>query len=328
MSNQERNMQQTVETTFDRETRAEDVVAGFDLSGKLAVVTGGSVGLGKETARALAKAGADVFLGARSAQSLAAARQELLAGGARGVHVHTLDLMDPHSVDAFAGAVLTLQRPVDILVNNAGIMACPLSRSALGIESQLATNYVGHALLSSLLAPALVKAGRARVVSLSSTGHHFSGVDFDDLNFERRPYHKWIAYGQSKTADSLLAVKLARALGSKGVTALAVHPGMILTDLGRFLTPEELKLDGSTLGKDAKLPPMKTVETGAATSVWAVTATALEGRGPLYLEDCRVAPVVDGPNYGYGVLRYALDEEAAVRLWSAAERLLDRRLPL
>jgi NAD(P)-dependent dehydrogenase (short-subunit alcohol dehydrogenase family) len=321
-------MQVPVETSFNAASTAADVARGIDLRGKLVVVTGGSAGLGKETARVLALAGADVFLGARSAEALERSAEDLGASGTR-LYRHVLDLMDPGSVAAFARAVLDLGRPVDILVNNAGIMANPLSRSALGVESQLATNYLGHAQLSSLLAPALIRSGRARVVCLSSVGHHFSPVLLDDLGFERRPYDKWLAYGQSKTADVLLAVKLAASLGGRGVTALAVHPGMIPTDLGRFLTAEDIaKMSAQVGAPGAGLPDFKTVETGAATSVWAATAAALDGKGPLYLEDCHVASVVDQPNRAFGVLRYALDADTAERLWASAERLLDRRLLL
>lgn len=322
-------MQEAVETRFNRDSTADEVVAGVDLSGKLAVVTGGSVGLGRETARALASAGADVFLGARTPESLDAASIALRAAGAGRVYSHVLNLMDPTSVEDFAKGVLALARPVDILINNAGIMACPPAHNALGVESQLATNYVGHAQLTSLLAAALAAAGRARLVSLSSTGHHFSPVVIDDLNFERRAYDKWTAYGQSKTADVLLAVKVAAHLGSRGVTALAVHPGMIPTDLGRFVAMDDMEENQARIGAHAaNMPAFKTIEAGAATSVWAATAPALEGRGPLYLEDCRVAPLIDEPNYGFGVLAYALDREMADQLWTAAELMLDRKLTL
>lgn len=325
-------MQKPIDTQFDWRSTALEVASAANLVGKLAVITGGSTGLGKETARALASAGADLFLGARGRASLEAAKDDLAKIGPQ-VHTHVLDLMDPASVEAFAQAVLSLGRPIDILVNNAGIMACPLSRNAFGVESQLATNFLGHALLTSLLAPALVKAGRSRLVSLSSSGHHRASVDLEDLNFEARSYDRWEAYGQSKTADALLAVKVARELGGRGVTALAVHPGAIMTDLMRFLTDEERAMVNSATPDMSPKACYKTVQTGAATSIWAATAPELDGKGPLYLEDCGVAPVIDQPDWSKGVfrsgvMRFALDPELADRLWAAGERLLDRKLPL
>jgi NAD(P)-dependent dehydrogenase (short-subunit alcohol dehydrogenase family) len=319
-----------MDTMFDRDSTAESVAAGIDLTGKLAVVTGASAGIGRETARVLAKAGADVFITGRDAAALADAKAAFLAAGASAVHAHTVDLMDPDSVARCAQAILALDRAVDILINNAGIMAAPLARSALGVESHLATNYLGHAQLVSLLAPALKAAGKARLISLTSTGHHWSPVIFDDLNFERRPYGKFQAYGQSKTADCLLAVKASAHLLSHGVTALAVHPGLIVsTHLGRYLTPEDLHWLQTHQGGDMNASiHFKSIESGAATSVWAATAKALEGAGPLYLEDCHVAPIIDEPNYFNGVMRGALDPADADRLWAEAERMLGMPLPL
>ncbi len=320
-------MQTPVETRFNRDTQATEVVEGINLAGKFAVVTGGSTGLGKETARVLTVAGADVFIGARDVAKLENARRELLAEAASSVYSEPLDLAEPDSVEQFANAVLDLDRPIDMLVNNAGIMACPLARSSLGIESHLAINYVGHALLVSLLAPSLVRAGKSRLVSLSSTGHHLSPVVFEDVNFDSREYEPWAAYGQSKTADVLLAVKAAKHLKDKGVTATAVHPGMIVTELLRFMSEEEQAAAVKYAGTQG-LPEFKTVESGAATSVWAATAPALEGHGPVYLEDCQVAPLIDQPNSAYGVLPYALDTEFADQLWVEAEKMLGRPLPL
>jgi NAD(P)-dependent dehydrogenase (short-subunit alcohol dehydrogenase family) len=323
-------MQETVDTRFDRDSTAEAVAAGIDLAGKLAVVTGASAGIGRETARVLAKAGADVFITGRDRAALGDAKAALSDAGGGSVHAETIDLMDPDSVARCADAILALGRPVDILINNAGIMAAPLARSALGIESHLATNYLGHAQLVSLLAPALKAAGKARLISLSSTGHHWSPVIFDDLNFERRPYGKFQAYGQSKTGDCLLAVKASAHLLSQGVTVLTVHPGLIVsTNLGRYLTPEDLHwLQTNQGGASNASIHFKSIESGAATSVWAATAEALEGAGPLYLEDCHVAPIVDEPNYFNGVMRAALDPADADRLWAEAERMLGMKLPL
>lgn len=320
-------MQSSVSSKYDRDTTAEDVVSGVNLRGRLAVITGGSTGLGKETARVLAGAGADVFIGARSESKLEQARVDLIEAGARNVIVFPLDLMESDSVSRFAECVLKLGRPIDLLINNAGIMAGPLVRNSLGIEAQFATNYVGHALLTSLLAPALTRAKNARLISLSSVGHHITPVVMEDLNYQARHYEPFDAYGQSKTANVLLAVKVAKHLSIKGVTALAVHPGMIHTELARDVSRETMKQAQIALSV-VDLPDYKTVEAGAATTVWAATATDLAGKGPLYLEDCQVAPLVQQSNSVYGVLPYALDADVADQLWARAEEMLGRSLPL
>ena len=321
-------MVQSSGNSWSKDSTAQDITKNVDLTGKLAVVTGGSEGIGKETARALGAVGATLFIGARTPENLTAAQRELETQGIN-VSVCRLDLMDPASVEEFAQAVRAENPVVDILVNNAGIMACPLTRNSLGIESQLATNFVGHALLVSQLAPALVAAGDARVVSLTSVAHHLSPVVFDDLNYQSREYEKFSAYGQSKTACVLLAVKVATELGSKGVTAHAVHPGFIMTDLGRFLSEEDVQMMTSQMEETGiGTVDYKSVEAGAATSVWAATASELKGSEALYLEDCSIADRIATPNTFYGVMDYALDRESANRIWEAAEYLLGRNLPL
>lgn len=324
-------MQQPIESPYSASTTADEVIGSTNLKGKLAVITGGSTGIGKETARVLANAGADIFIGARSLDKLDAAKAELTSESGSQIYTAELDLLEPASVDAFADAVLALDRPIDILINNAGIMASPLERNSLGIESQLATNYVGHAILTSRLAPAMLRAGESRLVSLSSSGHQASGVIMDDVNWEHIKYNKWAAYGQSKTGNSLLAFKVAKELGDKGVTALAVHPGYIQTELGRYMPEGEWAM---SMGAAAKMagrtdgPSVKTVHQGAATSVWAATAAELNGKGPLYLENCQVAEIIDKPNMLDGVVRHAIDEDMADKLWQKAEELLGKSLPL
>lgn len=323
--------QLAVASKYSRDTSAEEIAAAVDLRGKLAVITGGSVGLGRETARVLARSGAEIFISARRAEVLKETAQALEENGAK-VHYHAVDHMSVDSVDALADAVLALGRPVDMLIANAGIMACPLARTPDGVESQLMTNVVAHAVLLSRLAPALVESDDARFVSLSSTGHHLSAILFDDLNFERHPYDKWQAYGQSKTGSALLAVKASKELGSRGVTAFAVHPGMIQTELGRFLDEADMiKTTEDSVGKNgakAFLALFKDVPRGAATTVWAATDPALKGKGPLYLEDAKVASRIEAPNRTEGVLDYARDPEAADRLWTAIEDIVGRKLPL
>jgi len=290
-------------------------------------VTGATSGIGKATAVALAAAGAEVVIGGRNAEARDRARLEILSASTdNAVHAYALDLMSLESIDQFADEVIGLDRPIDILINNAGITG-QLVRNERQIESQLMTNFIGHAVLSSRLAGVLVRAGNARVVSLSSFGHHYSPIVFEDLNFERRRYSAWDGYGQSKTACVLLAVKLSTSLRQKGVDAFAVHPGAIWTELGRNMSPEDFLL----AKQRGSIPPpedFKSPEGGAATSVWAATEPLLTQLSPLYLEDCSVAPLLEMPNYRFGVMNYALDPDNAERLWRATEQLIQRSLPL
>ncbi|WP_061935206.1 oxidoreductase [Aureimonas sp. AU22] len=309
---------------FGAASTAMEVVAGIDLFGKLAVVTGGASGLGLETTRALVHAGAEVIVPARNPER---ARAALL--GLASTTVELMDLADPQSVAAFAGRVVSAGRPVSILVNSAGIMATPETRDADGHEAQFATNHLGHFRLTLGLWPALVAAKGARVVSVSSRGHQIAGVDFEDIDFRVRPHDKWLAYGQSKTANALLAMALDRRGRGHGIRAFSLHPGQILTDLARHLSAEEIAsfdaLDEA--GRPVVDPArgMKTVEQGAATSVWCATSPQLNGMGEVYCEDCDVA-VVNEPSTGRkGVSSWACDPESAESLWqvSAARTGLD-----
>jgi NAD(P)-dependent dehydrogenase (short-subunit alcohol dehydrogenase family) len=318
---------ENIKSSFGKEATAGDVLRGVDLEGKIAVVTGATAGIGKATAAALARAGAEIVIGGRNAEALDRARFEILSVSVdNAVHAYPLDLMSLGSVDNFADQVLALDRPIDILINNAGITG-QLVRNDQHIESQLMTNFIGHAALSSRLAGSLARSGNARVVSLSSFGHHYSPVVFDDLNFERRPYSAWDGYGQSKTACVLLAVKLSAMLRQKGGDAFAVHPGAIWTDLGRNMSEDDYLL-AKQRGSIPAPEDFKSPEGGAATSVWAATEPSLKGRSPLYLEDCGVAPLLCTPNYRCGVMDYAMDPDNAERLWNATERLIQRTLPL
>ena len=302
---------------FGAASTAMEVVSGIDLSGKLAVVTGGASGLGFETTRALVHAGAEVIVPARSPERASTALRALA-----GATVELMDLADPHSVAAFAGRVVTAGRPVSILVNSAGIMATPETRDADGHEAQFATNHLGHFRLTLGLWPALLAAHGARVVSVSSRGHQIAGVDFEDMDFRVRPYDKWIAYGQSKTANALFAMALDRRGRNHGIRSFSLHPGQILTDLARHLSAEEIAsfdaLDEA--GRPIVDPErgMKTVEQGAATSVWCATSPELNGMGGVYCEDCDVA-VVNEPSVGRkGVSRWACDPDAAESLWQVS----------
>ncbi|HEV2986159.1 MAG TPA: oxidoreductase [Vicinamibacterales bacterium] len=297
---------------FGPHTTASEVLSGRDLGGKIAIVTGGYSGVGLDTTRALAEAGATVIVPART---LNKARASIL--GIPRVELDTLDLIDPESVDAFAKRFLDSGRPLDILINNAGIMAPPLERDARGYESQFATNHLGHFQLTARLWQALKQANSARVVSVSSTGIRFGGVDFDDPSFTRHPYDKWKAYGQSKSANALFAVALDRRGQPGGVRAFAVHPGRISTDLARYLTEAETAIGGT----------YKTTEQGAATSVWCATSPQLEGKGGVFCLDVDVAEVVrDFSLQGTGqmlsgVLPWAIDPDLAERLWRLSEEM-------
>lgn len=306
-------------TPFGATSTAAEVIAGVDLTGRRAIVTGGSSGLGIETARALAGAGAAVTLAVRD---VAAGRQvaEDLATttGNKQVLVAPLDLADQASVAAFVSA---WSGPLHILVNNAGIMATPLLRTAQGWEMQFATNHLGHFALAVGLHGAMAAAGDARIVAVSSVGHVNSNVDFDDLNFERRPYDPWLAYGQSKTANILFAVEAAKRWASDGITANALNPGRITgTNLSRHI--------GDIANAPASFDPTstdvswKTIEQGAATSVLLAGSPLVAGVTGRYFEDCQEA----GPNQPgvrRGVAAYALDPEAATRLWQVSTDLID-----
>jgi NAD(P)-dependent dehydrogenase (short-subunit alcohol dehydrogenase family) len=309
---------------FGHGTTAAEAVEGIDLTGKLALVTGGSSGLGVETARALASAGAEVVITARNMSKGEAVVADIReATGNDSVSVAELDLSSLDSIRAFAKEFLAEHEALHILVNNAGVMASPPMKTQDGFELQFGTNHVGHFLLTNLLVPALLKGTPSRVVSLTSRGHHFSPVVFDDIQFENRDYDKWAAYGQSKTANVLFAVELDRRLGRQGVHAYAVHPGGIMTELGRHLTDEDRERLRTRM--DSTDFVWKTVPQGAATSVYAATAPELEGRGGIYLEDCHVSQVDDDPEALDGVKSYAIDTAASAKLWEISEELVGEK---
>ncbi|MDZ4759616.1 MAG: oxidoreductase [Alphaproteobacteria bacterium] len=293
-------------------TTAVEALDGARLADRNVVVTGGYSGLGFETVKALAGAGAHVTVPARRPD----AAREALAGLDR-VEVEEMDLADLHSVETFAAGYVATGRPLHILVNNAAIMANPETRIGPGWESQFATNHLGHFALVAGLAPALKAAYGARVVSLSSVGHKLSPVVFEDVHFEVRPYDKWKAYGQAKSANALFAVELDRRGLAHGVRALAVHPGGILTPLQRYLPREEMIAAG-WMDADGKVSErFKTTAQGAATSVWCATSPMLEERGGVYCEDCDVAVLTPaGTSRFSGVDPHAVDPEAARRLWA------------
>jgi NAD(P)-dependent dehydrogenase (short-subunit alcohol dehydrogenase family) len=319
--------QAPIHSGYGPTTTAREVLRGIDLTGKVAIVTGGYAGVGLETTRVLVEAGATVVVPARTPDK---ARQAL--AGIPRVEQVPMDLLDPASIDAFAAGFLAGGRPLHMLVNNAGVMAAPLTRDGRGYESQLSANHLGHFQLTARLWPALRAAGGGRVVALSSRGHQRAGMDFDDPNFERRAYDPMVAYGQSKTANILFAVELDRRGEASGVRAFAAHPGAVVTDLIRHLPDEALRGFGisredrhgsSPAGKSVdEGGDFKTLEQGAATSVWCATSPQLAGMGGVYCHDVEVAEVRRPDTVGNtGVEPWAIDPRTAARLWTLSEEL-------
>jgi len=306
-----------VTTPFGFETTAAEVVEGVDLSGKRAIVTGGASGIGIETARALAGAGADVTLAVRNRQAGEQTAADITqTTGNDAVHVAPLELVDPDSIAAFVG---DWSGPLDILVNNAGVMAIQeLTRDARGYEMQFATNHLGHFALALGLHEALASAGSARVVSVSSSGHLRSPVIFDDLHYHFLEYNPFGAYGQSKTANVLFAVEAARRWAGDGIVANALMPGGIATNLQRHMDAEYLERSRRERGVTLKTP-----EQGAATSVLLAASPLVEGVTGRYFDDCNEAELrSDRGNSFNGVAPYALDPDNAERLWDVSLGLL------
>jgi NAD(P)-dependent dehydrogenase (short-subunit alcohol dehydrogenase family) len=315
-------------TGFGAETTTAEVLSGISLDGRAALVTGASGGLGAETARALAEKGASVTLAVRDpAKGEGVAESIRRSTGNERIDLGQVDLSSPESVRAFAKSWLERHDELQLLINNAGIMACALARTKEGWELQFATNHLGHFLLTALVAPALRAGAPTRVVNLSSAGHRLGGVDFDDIHFERRPYDKWIAYAQSKTANVLFSRELDRRLRQSDVRSHAVHPGVIMTELARYLTADDIKELMDRAPGDGGLT-FKSVEAGAATAVYAATAPELDGRGGLYLEDCRIGEPMESEEATSGYAPHAVDPDATARLWQVSEEHLGERFDL
>ena len=304
-------MNSAIKTRFGFGSTADQVIEGVDLTGKRAIVTGGASGIGVETVRALAKAGAEVTVAVRRTD----VGENVIKGirestGNPKISVEQLDLSDLHSVKSF---VNTWRGHLHILVNNAGVMAIPtLERTAEGWETQFATNFLGHFALTTGLHSAMVAAGGARIVSVSSSGNLFSPVLFDDLHFDFMPYDPLVAYGQSKSACALLAVEATRRWSSQGIFANALNPGAIATNLQKY-----------TGGLRTPLERQKTVAQGAATSVLLAAHSSVSGIGGRYFEDCNEAQTVTRRPADYsGVAHYAVSSTNAQRLWDLATKLV------
>ncbi|MGN6498447.1 MAG: SDR family NAD(P)-dependent oxidoreductase [Tsuneonella sp.] len=312
-------------SAFGEKSTADEVLEGRDLTGRTAFITGGYSGLGKETARAMAAKGAHVILAGRDAGKLREAADEIAQATRAQVDTIVCDLGSLDSVRASGKEARERFDRIDLLINNAGVMACPQGQTADRFEMQFGTNHLGHFALTAELMPLLEKGENARIVNLSSRGHHFAPVDLDDPMFAQRPYDKWQSYGQSKTANVLFSVGLEQRFGGKGIHAYAVHPGGIVTNLGRHLSEQDIAMLRARIGdEDGANSRWKTIPQGAATTCWAATADELEGKGGVYCEDCHVAPTDDADPEG-GVRSYAVDPAAADRLWAKSEELTGAR---
>jgi NAD(P)-dependent dehydrogenase (short-subunit alcohol dehydrogenase family) len=325
--------------TFNAGSTTTDVIQHINLKGKTVLVTGASAGLGLETSRCLANAGARIIMAARNAEKLAAAQQQILTTvPSAQLQSLILDLSDVNSIRQAAQQLLDKAEPIDVLINNAGVMACPFEKTAQGFEMQFGTNHLGHFLFTNLILPLLIKAPNARIVCLSSAAHKFAAVNVEDPNYLKRPYNKWQAYGEAKSANALFALALNKRLRKYGIDVFSVHPGMIATELGRHLDADDLKMlmggnkERSEKPKDAaditkkentpKKSPFKTIPQGAATSVWAATAFELKGKGGIYLEDCQIAEPSQKASSGYAP--HIADEQLAEKLWQVSEQILEQ----
>ena len=322
-------------TDWNHDTTTSQILEGIDLVGKNALVTGASGGLGEETARALASAGALVTMASRDQRKNADAAERIRSVTPNAnLELHQLNLGSLLDVRSSAEKFLENHAKLDLLVNNAGIMCTPFGLTQDGYEQQFGVNHLAHHLFTGLLMPALEKSESSRVVALSSGAHLICGVDLDDPMFERREYDGWNSYGQSKSANALFALELDRRYGIKGIQAFSVHPGMIFTELSRHMTQNDMeslierrkaqvkKDDNST--DEENFMKAKTIEAGAATTVWACVEKSLEKYGGHYLADCNLGIPLEPINAAPGscsMANHILDMQMAFDLWELSEKL-------
>ena len=320
-NNNQGALQKALGSGFNSQSTAADIINNVDLTGKIAIVTGGNTGIGLETTKVLANAGAVVIVPARDIEK---AKHNL--SGISNVEIEHMDLMDPDSIDAFVNKFSASGKPLHLLINNAGIMWVPLRRDSRGVESQLATNYLAVFQLTAGLWPALKQAEGARVVNVSSQGHQFSPFNFDDPNFLHREYETLAAYGQSKSAVNLFSLELDNRSKPFNVRAYSLHPGSIHgTELAREASKELFQqmgfydADGNI--KPEILSTLKTIPQGAATTVWCAVSPLLKNIGGVYCEDSNVAGLTHEQTMSAGVNPYSLDETFAEKLWTLSEKL-------
>jgi len=314
-------LQKPINSSFNAKSTSEEVIKGFNLTGKIAIVTGGNTGIGLETVKTLVAAGATVIVPARDIEK---AKKNLQ--GIKNVELEAMDLTNTDSIDAFAKKFLASDRPLHLLINNAGIMWVPLRRDHRGIESQLATNYLAQFQLTAKLWSVLKKAQGARVINVSSHGHQFAPFNFEDPNFEKREYETLQGYGQSKTASNLFALELDNRAKAFNVRAYSLHPGSIGgTELARE-APLELFIKMGFCDEKGNLFPevtasLKTIPQGAATTLWCATSPVLNNIGGVYCEDVNIAELASDLSMSNGVKTYSLDKDNAKRLWKLSEKM-------
>lgn len=318
--------QKPIQSNFKSKSEPHQILEGVELHGKNAIVTGGYSGIGLETTRALKNSGARVIVPARRKDVATKALDGIISDS----DIYQMDLADLKSVQDFVNNFVNEGISLDLLINNAGIMACPEGRVGNGWEKQFGVNQLGHFMLTKGLMDIMAKNEGARFVSLSSSAHSLTGILWDDIHFNKNPYDKWIAYGQSKTASSLIAIEFDRLMKDKGVRGFSVHPGGIMTPLQRHLENEEMialgwmKEDGSL--SDMAAAAFKTPEQGATTTLWAATETRLNNIGGVFCENCDIAVLkkdVDESMKRYmGVADWAIDTDEATKLWEVSENML------
>lgn len=299
----------------------DDVLYNINLTGKRVIVTGGTSGLGEETARALASKGADVTIVGRNKEKLIQSAARIKAVTGHTVEIGCLELDKPESIHRFAKEWLSNHQTLDLLINNAGVLGCPLTYTKQGYELQFSTNHLGHFLLTNLVMSALKSSGNARVVNLSSSGHYVSEVDFSDIHYINRLYTPMQAYGQSKTANIWFSNELDRRFKTDGVRSFALHPGGINTNIGRHITPVVMDEITSIIQSfDGAGDEMKTISQGAATTCWAATSAELNGEGGLYLADCQIGK--EGSSISTDYASHAFDEKKEKQLWEVSNKML------